>query len=158
MHLRGVLLPAGEPGDLWVADGVICAEPAPGAVTVCDGGYLLPGLVDAHCHVGIGERGPASLAEAAEQAATDREAGTLLIRDCGSPIDTRPLQARDDLPRIIRAGRHLARPKRYIPTIGVELDDPALLPQAVQEQAAAGDGWVKLVGDWIDRESGELAP
>ncbi len=158
MHLRGVLLPAGEPGELWVADGLICAEPVPGAVTVSDGGYLLPGLVDAHCHIGIGARGPASLAEAAEQAATDRDAGTLLIRDCGSPIDTRPLQARDDLPRIIRAGRHLGRPKRYIPNVGVELDDPALLPQAVQEQAAAGDGWVKLVGDWIDRESGELSP
>jgi imidazolonepropionase-like amidohydrolase len=158
MHVRGVLLPTGEPGELWVSDGVICVHPVPGAVTICDGGYLLPGLVDAHCHVGIGARGPASLAEAAEQAATDRDAGTLLIRDCGSPIDTRPLQARDDLPRIIRAGRHLGRPKRYIPTIGVELDEPALLPQAVQEQAAAGDGWVKLVGDWIDRESGDLAP
>lgn len=151
-------MPAGEPGELWVADGVICAEPVPGAVTVCDGGFVLPGLVDVHCHVGIGPQGPVSLTEATEQAITNRDAGTLLIRDCGSPIDTRSLQARDDLPRIIRAGRHLARPKRYIPTIGVELDEPGLLPQAVQEQAAAGDGWVKLIGDWIDRSSGDLAP
>lgn len=158
MHLRGVLLPAGEPGELWVADGVIHTESVPGAVTVCDGGFVLPGLVDAHCHIGIGAGGATSLAEAAEQAATDRDAGTLLIRDCGSPIDTCPLQSRNDLPRIIRAGRHLARPKRYIPTIGVELDDPELLPQAVQEQAAAGDGWVKLIGDWIDRARGDLAP
>jgi imidazolonepropionase-like amidohydrolase len=158
MHLRGVLLPAGQPGELWVADGVICAEPVPGAITVCDDGYLLPGLVDAHCHVGLGAQGPTSLAEAAEQAITDRDAGTLLIRDCGTPIDTRPLQARADLPRIIRAGRHLARPKRYVQAVGVELDEPALLPQAVQEQVAAGDGWVKLVGDWIDRSTGDLAP
>jgi imidazolonepropionase-like amidohydrolase len=158
MHLRGVLLPAGEPGELWVADGLICTEPVPGATTVVDGGYVLPGLVDAHCHVGLGPQGAVSLAEAAEQAAIDRDAGTLLIRDCGVPIDTRPLQSCDDLPRIIRAGRHLARPKRYIPTLGVELDEPALLPQAVQEQAAAGDGWVKLVGDWIDRSTGDLAP
>jgi imidazolonepropionase-like amidohydrolase len=158
MHLRGVLLPAGQPSELWVSDGVICAEPVPGAITVCDGGYLLPGLVDAHCHVGLGAQGPTSLAEAAEQAITDRDAGTLLIRDCGTPIDTRPLQARADLPRIIRAGRHLARPKRYVQAVGVELDEPELLPQAVQEQAAAGDGWVKLVGDWIDRSTGDLAP
>jgi imidazolonepropionase-like amidohydrolase len=158
MHLRGIVLPAGEPGQLWVADGIIHAEPVPGATTVCDGGYILPGLVDAHCHIGIGPQGPASLAEAADQAIADRDAGTLLIRDCGSPIDTRPLQSRDDLPRIIRAGRHLARPKRYISTIGVELDEPALLPHAVREQAAAGDGWVKLVGDWIDRSTGDLAP
>src|SRR5690606_14128261 len=39
-----------------------------------------------------------------------------------------------------------------------ELDDPALLPEVVAEQAAAGDGWVKLVGDWIDRGVGDLAP
>ncbi|MGH4015613.1 MAG: amidohydrolase family protein [Pseudonocardiaceae bacterium] len=158
MHLRGVLLPAGEPSELWVVDGVLRTEPVPGAITVSEGGYLLPGLVDAHCHVGIGPQGPATLDEAAEQAATDRDGGVLLIRDCGVPIDTRPLQSRDDLPRIIRAGRHLARPKRYLPIIGIELDDPGLLPQAVEEQAAAGDGWVKLVGDWIDRGIGDLAP
>ncbi|HEY3895674.1 MAG TPA: amidohydrolase family protein [Pseudonocardiaceae bacterium] len=158
LHVRGVLLPGGEPGELWVSGGVISAEPVSGAVTACDGGYVLPGLVDAHCHIGIGAQGPVGLAEAAEQAVTDRDAGTLLIRDCGAPIDTRPLQAREDLPRIIRAGRHLARPKRYIPTIGEELDDPGLLPQAVQEQAALSDGWVKLIGDWIDRGRGDLAP
>ncbi|MDQ3826670.1 MAG: amidohydrolase family protein, partial [Actinomycetota bacterium] len=158
MHLRGIVLPAGQPGELWVADGIICADPAPEATTVCDGGYILPGLVDAHCHIGIGAQGAASLAEAAAQAVTDRDAGTLLIRDCGSPIDTRPLQSREDLPRIIRAGRHLARPKRYIATIGVELDEPELLPNAVREQAAAGDGWVKLIGDWIDRSTGDLSP
>jgi imidazolonepropionase-like amidohydrolase len=158
MHLRGIVLPAGEPGELWVANGVIFADPVPEATTVCDGGYILPGLVDAHCHIGIGPQGAASLAEAAAQAVTDRDAGTLLIRDCGSPVDTRPLQSCEDLPRIIRAGRHLARPKRYIPTIGVELDEPELLPNAVREQAAAGDGWVKLIGDWIDRSTGDLAP
>jgi imidazolonepropionase-like amidohydrolase len=158
MHLRGIVLPAGEPGELWVADGIICVDPVPEATTVCDGGYILPGLVDAHCHIGIGRQGAASLAEAEAQAVTDRNAGTLLIRDCGSPIDTRPLQSRQDLPRLIRAGRHLARPKRYIPTIGVELDDPGLLPNAAREQATAGDGWVKLIGDWIDRSTGDLAP
>ena len=106
----------------------------------------MPGLVDAHCHIGLGPAGPVDLDEAAAQARTDRDAGTLLIRDCGSPVDTRPLQARADLPEIIRAGRHLARPKRYIPGVAVDLDDPALLPELVAEQAAAGDGWVKLVG------------
>jgi imidazolonepropionase-like amidohydrolase len=39
-----------------------------------------------------------------------------------------------------------------------EIDDPALLPEVVAEQAAVGDGWVKLVGDYIDREAGDLAP
>jgi imidazolonepropionase-like amidohydrolase len=158
LHLRGVLLPEGEQRDLWVVNGRIRTVPVPGAETVFDGGFLLPGLVDAHCHVGLGESGAVDLDEAIRQAEADRDAGTLLIRDCGSPIDTRPLQERRDLPRIVRAGRHLARPKRYIREIGVELDDPELLPEAVAAQAAESDGWVKLVGDWIDRTEGDLAP
>jgi imidazolonepropionase-like amidohydrolase len=158
LHLRGVLLPGGEPGELWVLDGLVRTEPVPGAETVVDRGYVLPGLVDAHCHVGVGPDGPVGLEEAGEQARTDRDGGALLIRDCGSPIDTTLLQQRADLPRIVRAGQHLARPKRYIPALGVELDDPALLPEAVAAQARAGDGWVKLVGDWIDRGVGDLCP
>lgn len=158
LHLRGVVLPEAEQRDLWVVNGRVRTAEVPDATTVFDGGFLLPGLVDAHCHVGLGPKGAVDLAAAAEQAETDRDAGTLLIRDCGSPIDTSPLQARLDLPRIIRAGRHLTRPRRYIPAIGVELEDPALLPAAVAEQAAYGDGWVKLIGDWIDRSVGDLAP
>lgn len=157
-HLRGVVLPEGEQRDLWVTDGRISFAPVGGARTVVESGFVVPGLVDAHCHPGIGPGGPVSLEEAARQAVTDREAGTLLIRDCGVPIDNRPLQQRDDLPRIIRAGQHLALPKRYIPGLGIELDDPAQLPEAVAEQAKDGDGWVKLVGDWIDRSVGDLAP
>ncbi|MDQ3886848.1 MAG: amidohydrolase family protein [Actinomycetota bacterium] len=158
LHLRGVLLPRGEPGELWVSDGLVRTERISGAATVSDRGYILPGLVDAHCHVGVGPDGPVSLEEAGEQARIDRDGGALLIRDCGSPIDTTLLQQRADLPRIVRAGRHLARPKRYLPALGIELDDPALLPEAVAEQARAGDGWVKLVGDWIDRSVGDLCP
>ena len=84
--------------------------------------------------------------------------GALLLRDCGSPIDTRSLDDRDDLPRIIRAGRHLARPKRYTRGLPIDIEDESQLPEAVAEQARRGDGWVKLVGDWIDREVGDLAP
>ncbi|MET8760599.1 amidohydrolase family protein [Lentzea sp. NPDC004782] len=156
MHLRGVVLPDGEPRDLWVVNGRVRTQPVPGATTVVDGGFLVPGLVDAHCHVGLGEQGPVELPEAVDQAITDRDAGALLIRDCGSPIDTTPLQERLDLPRIIRAGRHIARPKRYLPHLGVEIESD--LASAVAEQAAYGDGWVKLVGDWIDRGAGDLAP
>ncbi|PRC44965.1 hypothetical protein C6A85_97550, partial [Mycobacterium sp. ITM-2017-0098] len=65
---------------------------------------------------------------------------------------------RPDLPRIIRAGRHLARPKRYQRGFAAELEDEWQLPDAVAQQARWGDGWVKLVGDWIDRETGDLAP
>ncbi|GAB2755963.1 amidohydrolase family protein [Salinifilum aidingensis] len=158
LHLSGAVLPGGEHRDLWISGGAVRAEPVPEAETVFRGGYVLPGLVDAHCHVGIGPQGPVDLVEAAEQAETERDAGVLLLRDCGAPGDTRPLDAREDLPRIIRAGRHLSKPKRYIPSLAEELEDEAQLPDLVAKQARAGDGWVKLVGDWIDRSAGDLAP
>jgi imidazolonepropionase-like amidohydrolase len=155
LRVRGVVLPDGEERELWIVNGRVRTAPVPGAESVVDGGFLVPGLVDAHCHIGLAAD---DLTAAEAQAVTDRDAGALLIRDCGSPMDTRALQERLDLPRIVRAGRHLARPKRYIPHIGVEIEDPALLPAAVAEQAGYGDGWVKLVGDWIDRDLGDLAP
>jgi len=67
------------------------------------------------------------------------------------------VQQRADLPRLIRAGRHVARPHRYIRGLGVEVEPPDLVA-AVVEQAARGDGWVKLAADWIDRSVGDLMP
>lgn len=157
-HVRGRGLPDGEDVAWWIADGVLRSEPVAGAETIMDGGWILPGLVDAHCHVGLGSHGPVDLDEAVSQARTERDAGALLLRDCGSPIDTRSLDEHRDLPQIIRAGRHLARPKRYSQGFALELEDEWQLPDAVAEQARRGDGWVKLVGDWIDRSVGDLAP
>jgi imidazolonepropionase-like amidohydrolase len=159
LHIRGLGLPDEQPVEWWIVDGVLSAEPVGEAQTVLDGGWVLPGLVDAHCHVGLGEHGPIDdLDECINQAETERGVGALLLRDCGSPIDTRSLDDRDDLPRIIRHGRHLARPKRYQRGFAIEMEDESQLPDAVAEQARWGDGWVKLVGDWIDREVGDLAP
>jgi imidazolonepropionase-like amidohydrolase len=158
LRLRGRGLPDGDDVQWWIVDGTLSAEPVTGAETVFAGGWILPGLVDAHCHVGLGTHGAVDLDEAAAQAETERDVGALLLRDAGSPVDTRSFDGRDDLPRIIRAGRHLARPKRYTPGLPIDLDDPWQLPAAVAEQARRGDGWVKLVGDWIDREVGDLAP
>lgn len=158
LHVRGRGLPDGEPVEWWIDHGVLSAEPVLNADTVFDGGWIIPGLVDAHCHVGLGPGGPVSLDEAVAQAETERDAGALLLRDAGSPVDTRSFDDRDDLPRIIRAGRHLARPKRYIPGLPIDIEDESQLPAVVAEQARWGDGWVKLVGDWIDRGVGDLAP
>ncbi|ORV47614.1 hypothetical protein AWC03_25990 [Mycobacterium europaeum] len=158
MHVRGVGLPDETPTELWIVDGRISTEPVAGADTVFDGGWIIPGLVDAHCHVGLGNGGEIPLEEAVAQAETERDVGALLLRDCGSPTDTRSLDDRDDLPRIIRAGKHLARPKRYAAGFSRELEDEWQLPDAVAEEARRGDGWIKLVGDWIDRGVGDLAP
>ena len=162
MHVRGLGLPDEAAIELWIVDGRISREPVAGADTVFGAssfeGWILPGLVDAHCHVGLGAHGEIGLDEAIAQAEAEREVGALLLRDCGSPTDTRGLDDHDDLPRIIRAGKHLARPKRYSPNFAVELEDESQLPAAVAEEARRGDGWIKLVGDWIDRSVGDLAP
>jgi imidazolonepropionase-like amidohydrolase len=158
LHVKGRGLPDGEAVQWWILDGILRAEPVRGARTVWEGGWIIPGLVDAHCHVGLGPHGAVGLDEAIVQAEIDRDAGALLLRDCGSPTDTRSLDGHHELPQIIRAGRHLARPKRYLQGYAVELEDEWQLPAAVAEQARRGDGWVKLVGDWVDRSAGDLAP
>lgn len=157
LRISGVVLPGGEQTELWIHDGVLVEGPLPGARTLADGCWLMAGLVDAHNHIGLDAKGAVSPRVAEQQALTETAAGTLLIRDAGSPADTHWIDERPDLPRIIRAGRHIARPKRYIRDYAAEVDPDDLVAE-VERQARAGDGWVKLVGDWIDRQEGDLAP
>jgi imidazolonepropionase-like amidohydrolase len=156
MRFRGPVLPDGEPADLYVIDGRITYDVQAGAETVAQG-WIVPGLVDAHCHIGLDDYGATDLETAEAQAIADRDGGALLIRDCGSAMDTRWVQEREDLPRLIRAGRHIARTRRYIRNYAHEVEPEDLIAQVVTE-AGRGDGWVKLVGDWISREAGDLTP
>ncbi|MFF4271365.1 amidohydrolase family protein [Streptomyces sp. NPDC001536] len=160
LHVKGRVLvgPEDVRDELWVVDGRVTYDRPLAAQDIRTvEGWTLPGLVDAHCHVGLGPHGPVPQDVAEQQALTDRAAGTLLIRDAGSPSDTRWTDAREDLPKIIRAGRHIARTRRYIRGYAHEIEPEDLVAYVAQE-ARRGDGWVKLVGDWIDREVGDLAP
>ncbi|CAM5723262.1 hypothetical protein SCANM63S_07590 [Streptomyces canarius] len=160
LHVKGRVLagPDDVRDELWVVGGRVSYDrPAGARDTTTVEGWALPGLVDAHCHVGLGAEGPVDTETAEKQALTDRETGTLLIRDAGSPSDTRWIDDRDDLPKIIRAGRHIARTRRYIRNYAWEIEPDALVAHVARE-ARRGDGWVKLVGDWIDRDLGDLAP
>jgi imidazolonepropionase-like amidohydrolase len=164
LHLRGVVLPDEQVRDLWIDGGVIVGDAVPNAVTITPrdtpsepAAWIIPGLVDLHCHVGLSATGAVPPEEAERQALADRDAGVLLIRDAGSPADTRWMDDRPDLPRIIRAGRHIARTRRYLRNYGHEIE-PEKLASYVAAEAQRGDGWVKLVGDWIDRETGDLGP
>lgn len=159
LHVKGRILVGPEEvrDDLWIVGGRISYDRPAGARDIRTVvGWALPGLVDAHCHVGLGPHGPVPQDVAEKQALTDREAGTLLIRDAGSPSDTRWIDDREDLPKIIRAGRHIARTRRYIRGYAHEIEPDDLVAYVAQE-ARRGDGWVKLVGDWIDRELGDLS-
>ena len=156
LRFRGPVLPDGESRELYVVDGRVTYEQQAGAETGAEG-WIVPGLVDAHCHVGLDTSGGVDEATCEEQAVADRDAGALLLRDCGSPVDTSWIHDRDDLPRLIRAGRHIARTKRYIRNYAYEVE-PGEVAATVRQEAQRGDGWVKLVGDWISREEGDLAP
>lgn len=161
LHLQGPVLvgPDDVREQAWVVGGRLTFErpTAAGADSQTLRGWVLPGLVDAHCHVGLDAHGAVDRETAEQQALGDRAAGALLIRDAGSPSDTRWIDERDDLPRVIRAGRHIARTRRYIRNYAHEVE-PEQLVERVRLEARAGDGWVKLVGDWIDRDAGDLAP
>ena len=140
----------------WVVDGRITYAEPPCVERTLDG-VVVPGLVDVHCHVGLDSGGAVDADLALKQALVDRDAGTLLIRDAGSPSDTRFLDAVDTAPRLIRAARFIARPKRYLRHYAREIE-VADLPAVMAEEARAGDGWVKIIADWIDRDAGDLTP
>jgi imidazolonepropionase-like amidohydrolase len=158
LHVRGVVLPDDEVRDLWIVGDRVTLTPQPDAMTIADGGFILPGLVDAHCHIGIRHGGGnvESIDEAREMAVVDRDTGVLALRDAGSPYPYEALDDDPDVPRLARAGRHVAPVRRYLKDLGIEVEAPDVAA-TIAQQAKAGNGWVKMVGDWIDRGTGDLA-
>lgn len=156
-------MPDGDVRDVYVIGGQVTFD-APKFLdveTVCSSGFMLPGLVDAHCHVGLAPGGGVPIDVAREQALTDRDVGALLLRDAGVPETYYEFDDDPQLPRIVHAGRHLARTKRYLRNYAHEIE-PEELPGYAEAQARRPGGhgtpWVKLVGDWIDRSIGDLMP
>lgn len=163
LHARAVVLPEGEQRDVYVIDGRLSFDrPANLDIeTLASSGFMLPGLVDAHCHVGLAAEGGVPIDVAREQAVTDRDTGALLLRDAGVPQAYYEFDDDPELPRIVHGGQHLARTRRYLRNYGIEME-PDELPAAAEAQARRPGGhgapWVKFVGDWIDRGVGDLMP
>src|ERR1700759_1720754 len=92
LHLRGHVLlgPDEERPEAWVIGGLLTYE-APLA-HADDGqdvdGWVFPGLVTAHCHIGLDPGGAVDRPTQEQQASADRAAGALLVRDAGSAADT----------------------------------------------------------------------
>ena len=74
LTFSGPVLPDGEAREFYVVDGRITYDVVAGAETGA-AGWIVPGLVDAHCHVGLDENGAVDEATQEQQAITDRDAG-----------------------------------------------------------------------------------
>ncbi|MDO4888836.1 MAG: amidohydrolase family protein [Actinomycetaceae bacterium] len=145
-----------EREEIWIVDGRISHSAPAGHVRQVRG-YAYPGLVDAHSHPGLSySPNPVSDAEVIRRLDYACSFGVTTIREMGSQRDVAGLAAPGRV-KVLRAGRHIARFKRYLRHIALECE-PAQLPQVAADQARRGDGWIKIVGDWIDRDVGDLRP
>ena len=56
LRFHGPVLPSGETVELFVVDGLVTFERPAGAETAAEG-WIVPGLVDAHNHLGLEDGG-----------------------------------------------------------------------------------------------------
>lgn len=149
-RLPPILLPDGEPTELWVVDGRLTRTP-PGVAEPLPGRFALPGLVDAHAHVAVG-RDRARLDVDAASAALGRLSGEgiLAVRDLGAPGGvTLRITPELEHPRFQAAGRWLAPAGRFYEQLHEPVAPDELLASA-RAEVATGARWVKLIADWTD--------
>lgn len=158
LHVRGRVLPGGEVRDVFIVDGTFTFTPQADAKTLHDGGYLIPGLVDAHAHLQLASPArnapPRQAAEASARA--HLHAGVLVVREPGSPDrSSKGIGPAQGLPRVQTAGHFLAPFGGYFPGLAREIAVEGL-PSAAVEEAKASGAWAKAIGDFPD-EDGRLA-
>ncbi|MFC5369477.1 amidohydrolase family protein [Arcanobacterium bovis] len=147
---------------IWVVDGKIShTRPSlgvdgEGAPSQTITGFIYPGLLDAHTHPGLSYSTELlDDAEIRRRLAACVTLGVTAIRDCGGQRNAGQIRTESE-PRIIHCGQHIARFKRYIRHAGIDTE-PHDLVQQVRKQCERADGWIKIVGDWINRENGSLS-
>src|SRR5262245_25310814 len=152
VHVHGTVLPDGGVRDVVVRARRITFTPVAEADTVFDGGYLVPGLVDAHAHLSLfspaGDgASPAERVRASARAQLD--AGVLAVREPGSPdYASQEIHPAIGLPWTVTGGHLLAAPGRYFPGLGREVT-PDELPAAAAEEVAASGAWCKVIADFL---------
>jgi imidazolonepropionase-like amidohydrolase len=153
--LRATVLPDGGRREVFVVQGRITFRPPAGGEVrvVLEDGYLLPGLVDAHAHLGAGSPAPEDASPEERARASARlhlDAGVLAIREPGGPDRaSTSIGPHEGLPRVDTAGQWLVAPGRFFPGLGREVSD-GVLPGAAVEEAHASGRWAKVIGDWGD--------
>jgi len=153
-HLRGTVLPDETVRDIWVRGDRVSFEPLPGAITLHVGGYLLPGLVDAHSHPGtVGIGSPLDDDQLVADGTSHVQTGTALLRVPGSASRLPSwFGEREDLPRVVHAGLPVAVEGGFFPGWGRQV--PAGRVAAAAAEEAGLTGWCKLIIDWMTEEGG----
>lgn len=158
--VSGVSLPDGSDVTWWVDRGVLTDRPIDGADQL-PGRFVLPGLVDAHCHLTLvrGDNGPqpATPDQVLDYAARLRDNGVLALRDTGAH-DRTPLRLAADGDggvRVQACGRFLSTADHYFPGVYQPVAPDELADAAVAE-VRAGATWVKLVADFPSVSGGRL--
>jgi imidazolonepropionase-like amidohydrolase len=171
------------PASFVVADGVIasvsdgdhCHELAEQGLPVMRGGFLLPGLVDAHVHLfldGAPTDGPTrsahmkkpveELAEAARQSARQSLAcGVTVVRDAGDKhgINNQVrAEAHGDegLAQVRSGGLGVKRPKRYGAFMAHDVEDDEAIRVSVKRLAADNDEIKLILTGIIDFDAGAV--
>ena len=149
-HIRAVDLPDGTTArDRWIVDGVLSATPIAGATTI-PGGFVAPGLVDAHAHLTMDMSGTGHATGSDELVRANADAhlaaGVTAVRDAGT-VPGASLPGRAGLLHVKSCGGMLAPRGRYHES----LLQPAEADEVVGLVAAAvagGARWVKIIADF----------
>jgi imidazolonepropionase-like amidohydrolase len=162
-RVRASLLPDGDLVEAGVTErGQWTLRPGAGAEEL-PGRFILPGLVDAHCHLSVrqaGSGGPVALEPEAVRAnlMDAHAAGITAIRDTGSPGSlTLRLLATGDGVGLQACGRFLAPEGRYYPGLHVPVPAEQLVPAALAE-IRDGATWIKVIADFPFLGPGKESP
>lgn len=159
-----------------IAAGDHGADLARRGLAVTRGGYLMPGLVDAHAHLFL-DGAPTDaklradhlkqpleqLAEAARASARQALAcGVTLVRDAGdrhginNRIREEAADPRSGFPRVRSGGLGVKRAKRYGAFMAADVDDADSIRESVAQLAAANDEIKLILTGIIDFDAGAV--
>lgn len=159
--------PFGDTVTRDIADGCWADPVGDVDLTLGEGYWAVPGLVDAHSHLATrdlpapnGGYQPGVLDEAVERARDALSAGVTLLLDKGwcdkTVIDLMAAMPEAERPEIEAAAQMIAVNEGYYSDFALEID-AFEIGSVVAEQAVMGAGWVKLIGDWPRRGRGPVA-
>ncbi len=158
-----------------VSNGVQFLAQVERGLPVLRGGFLMPGMVDAHVHLfldGAPTDGPTrsahmkqpleGLTEAARRSARQAlECGVTLVRDAGDRhgINNRireESKTADDLARVRSGGLGVKRPKRYGAFMAADVENEAAIRESVTRLAGENDEIKLILTGIIDFDAGAV--